>query len=75
MSSGTTSGIVDGFGDSGLSNNIRIFEIPSLAIDSWSSKPKKNNRFKSKRRIYQLGIDVPCIENDDQCSDDSTSRK
>lgn len=75
MPDGRTSGAVDGFGDSGLKNNIRIFDIPSLAIDSWYSKNKTNNRFKSKRRIYQLGIDIPCLENDDQCSDDSASRK
>jgi hypothetical protein len=37
-------------------------------------KINKNNRMK-KRRIYQLGLIMPCQENDDECKDDEAESR
>lgn len=74
MSKGRTSGAVDGFGGSGISNNILMIGNPSLELKSKSSN-KGNNNFAKKRRIYQLGLTVPCIENDEECSHDEAESK
>jgi hypothetical protein len=68
MSDGRTSGITEGFGDSGISSILQNIGFPSLEIKSKQGKIGRNKPSR-KRRIYQLGLEMPCQENDEECKD------
>ncbi len=74
MGKGRTSGPVDGFGDSGLPHFNKNVSYPSLELSGMDVKINKNNRM-GKRRIYQLGLIMPCQENDDECKDDEAESR
>ena len=67
-------GSVDGFGQSGISKSLSNFGYPSIELGGKDIAIGKNKPMK-KRRIYQLGTSMPCIENDDECTDDQTQSR
>lgn len=74
MTDGRTSGAVDGFGDAGIANNYKAIDYPSLEIKSKAVRLGQNKKMRS-RRIYQLGLIMPCTENDEECLDDETKSR
>jgi hypothetical protein len=68
MSDGRTSGITEGFGDSGISSILQNIGYPALELKSKQGRIGKIKPTR-KRRIYQLGIEMPCQENDEECKD------
>jgi hypothetical protein len=48
--------------------------VDGFELSGMDVKINKNNRMK-KRRIYQLGLIMPCQENDDECKDDEAESR